>query len=227
MPFEGMVPFMYLDIKGLVTIGMGNLIDPFTQAKALPFRYRNKPGIKNPGRLASAADIEDEWKRIKGDQTLALRRWKACDPLTTLELNSDAINDLIKSRLQNNELILKRQNVFRDYDKWPADAQLGLLSMAWALGPNFVQAHAWWPQFTQGCQKQAFAVAAQYCHINESNNPGVHPRNVANVQLFKNANLVVAEASNGGYQRWTLYYPRTLISLKGVDYDPKSGPRYA
>lgn len=27
-PLEGVVAYMYLDIKGLVTVGVGNLIDP-------------------------------------------------------------------------------------------------------------------------------------------------------------------------------------------------------
>ena len=31
-PLEGVVKYMYLDIKGLVTIGVGNLIDPINAA---------------------------------------------------------------------------------------------------------------------------------------------------------------------------------------------------
>ena len=34
---EGRVPYMYLDIKGLVTIGVGNLIDPVDLALQVTF----------------------------------------------------------------------------------------------------------------------------------------------------------------------------------------------
>jgi hypothetical protein len=52
-----------------------------------------------------------------------------------LELSDDAIDSLIIDRLTKNESFLKRQPWFQDFDTWPADAQLGLLSMAWAMGP--------------------------------------------------------------------------------------------
>ena len=34
---EGVVPWMYLDVKGLVTVAIGNLIDPVAAALSLPF----------------------------------------------------------------------------------------------------------------------------------------------------------------------------------------------
>ena len=35
-PFEGRLHYMYLDVKGLVTTGVGNLIDSVGAAQALP-----------------------------------------------------------------------------------------------------------------------------------------------------------------------------------------------
>jgi GH24 family phage-related lysozyme (muramidase) len=37
---EGNVAHMYLDTKGLVTIGIGNLIDPISLALTLPFQFK-------------------------------------------------------------------------------------------------------------------------------------------------------------------------------------------
>lgn len=34
-PLEGRVPYMYLDVKGLVTTGLGNLIDSTADAEQL------------------------------------------------------------------------------------------------------------------------------------------------------------------------------------------------
>src|SRR5207244_2818316 len=39
-PLEGRVPWMYLDIKGLVKTGVGNLIDPVGLALKLPFVHK-------------------------------------------------------------------------------------------------------------------------------------------------------------------------------------------
>ena len=179
---------MYLDVKGLVTIGVGNLIDPMSAALALPFRYRNKPGITTVGQPASRADIETEWNLIKNKKDLAQKGHRACEPLTKLELDDTAINTLITNRLLQNESFLKRQKAFIEFEKWPADAQLGLLSMAWAMGPGFSFG---WPRFAAVCAKMDFDGAAQNCRMTEVGNPGVIPRNRANKQLFQNAAAVL------------------------------------
>lgn len=207
-PLEGVVKFMYLDIKGLVTVGVGNLIDPINAALDLPFRYKNKPGVKNPGQLASRADIEAEWKLIKGKPELAQKGHRACEPLTSLELDNAAIDTLVNKRLTNNESFLKRQKAFKDFDQWPADAQLGLLSMAWAMGPGFA---AGWPKFSAACEKMDFDAAAENCRMNETGNPGVAPRNRADKRLFQNAAAVIAGEKDGFYQRDKLYYPQVLL----------------
>ena len=60
--FEGRVSYMYLDVKGLVTVGVGNLVDPVSVAQALPFRFKNKPGIGAPGSPATPDQIAAEWQ---------------------------------------------------------------------------------------------------------------------------------------------------------------------
>jgi hypothetical protein len=200
---------MYLDVLGLVTVGVGNLVDPVLAAHALPFRFTNRPGIAAPGSTATADQIAAEWQALKNDPSLKTRGYKACEPITQLELSDDAIDSLIIDRLTKNESFLKRQPWFQDFDTWPADAQLGLLSMAWAMGPagpgNF-------PSFRAACQKLDFNTAAAQCKMNEAGNPGVVPRNQANFTLFSNAATVVAGAAQGGLQRANLYYPQVLTA---------------
>lgn len=207
--FEGRVPYMYLDVLGLVTVGVGNLVDPVLAAQALPFRFKNRPGIAAPGSAATADQIAAEWQTLKNDPSLKTRGYKACEPITQLELSDDAIDSLIIDRLTKNESFLKRQPWFQDFDIWPADAQLGLLSMAWAMGPagpgNF-------PSFRAACQRLDFNTAAAQCKMNEAGNPGVVPRNQANFTLFSNAATVVAGAAQGGLQRSNLYYPQVLTA---------------
>jgi hypothetical protein len=195
---------MYQDIKGLVTVGVGNLIDPVGQAKELPFRWKNKPGLKNPGMPASKADIEAEWKKIKDDPTLALKGHRACEGITNLELSGEAIDALIAKRLQENETYLIKQANFKNFDKWPADAQMAVLSMAWAMGPGGP------PQFktmAAACEKLDFDKAAANCRIDETGNPGIVPRNRADKLLFENAAAVVAAEIDFS----VLYYPQIVL----------------
>jgi hypothetical protein len=59
---------MYLDIKGLVSIGIGNLIDPINLAMDLPFVHKDDINV-----AASTDEIETEWQTVKGRQDLAPR----------------------------------------------------------------------------------------------------------------------------------------------------------
>jgi hypothetical protein len=205
--FEGRVAYMYVDVKQLVTIGVGNLIDPVATALALPFRFKNRPGISAAGSPATPDQISAEWQTIKNDLSLATKGFKACDPITQLELSDDAIDTLILDRLTKNENFLKRQQWFQNFETWPADAQLGLLSMSWAMGPG---GPGGFPQFRVACQNLDFKAAATECKMNEAGNPGLVPRNQANVTLVSNAAVVLAGQAQGSLQTATLYYPRVL-----------------
>jgi hypothetical protein len=205
--FEGSVPFMYLDVKGLVTVAVGNLVDPVEVAQALPFRFKSKPGIANAGAAATPDQIAAEWHMLKNTPSLAQRGFKACEPITNLELSDDSINSMILDRLTTNENFMKRQLWFQGFDLWPADAQLGLLSMAWAMGPAGPGA---FPNFRAACQSNNFKTAAAECKMNEVGNPGLIPRNQANFILFSNAAAVLAGDAQGTFQHSVLYYPRVL-----------------
>jgi hypothetical protein len=62
--FEGDVNFMYRDIKGLVTIRIGDLIDPAGAAVGLPFVHK---GDQSP---APQAEIQSECDTVKARQDL-------------------------------------------------------------------------------------------------------------------------------------------------------------
>jgi len=207
--FEGRVPYMYLDIKGLVTVGVGNLVDPVAVAQTLPFRFKNKPGINAPGSPATPDQVAQEWQILKNDPRLATRGYTACEPITQLELSDDAIDSLILDRLAKNESFLIRQQWFQGFDTWPADAQLALLSMAWAMGPAGPGA---FPNFRAACQNLDFKTAAVECKMNEAGNPGLIPRNEANFTLFSNAAIVLASEGQSSFQRSSLFYPRVLTA---------------
>lgn len=205
-PIEGVVKFMYLDVKGLVTVGMGNLIDPVSESLSLSFQHRQNGGGANAGQLASQQEIMDEWKKVKSRTDLSLRGAGAFDAITTLELSDFNIEALVSLKLNKNEGILKSCAEFLNFDSWPADAQMAVLSMAWALGPAFGSN---WPKFSKSCQNRDFNQAAEESRISTVGNPGVARRNDANFILLKNAAIV--DGDKDKYPGSILYYPRKLF----------------
>ncbi len=173
-PLEGLTNWMYLDIKGLVTTGMGNLIDPVEAALRLTWHTAD-------GAIATPDAVRREWRRIKTDLPLAHLGAQAARRVATLYLDEADIDTLIFAKLDHDEAILKANPAFADFDDWPADAQLGLLSMGWAMGPGF---GARFPHFSTACAAGDFATAAKDCTISTIGNPGVARRNVANRQAF-------------------------------------------
>ena len=180
--FEGRVKHMYLDIKGLVTTGIGNLIDPLTDGVvSLPWVQRGTTT------RASEAEIRADWAAVKAAG--AGKVASAYAPLTKLELTDEAIDQLVLAKAEANEAFIRKTPEFASYDTWPADAQLGLMSMAWAQGASFAK----WPNFRAAVAAGDWARAAEECRLDETGNPGLKPRNEANRNLFSNAKRVVDE----------------------------------
>lgn len=180
-PLEGNVNWMYLDTHKppLVTTAMGNLIDPIDLALALPWR------LVGHGRLATKDEIRAEWSKVKADTKLSAQGAKAASYVTMLRLSPSAVDGLISRRLSETADALKK--TFVEFEMWPADAQLGLLSMGWAMGPAFT---AKFPKLTAACQSMNFETAALECWMNGS--PAPVRRNTATALAFSLAAGVVA-----------------------------------
>ena len=98
-PLEGLTDWMYLDIKGLVTTGMGNLIDPIEAALRLTWRGAD-------GSTAAPDVVRHEWSRIKTN--LALASWvRQLRRVATLHLDAADIDTLILDKLDHDEAILR------------------------------------------------------------------------------------------------------------------------
>jgi hypothetical protein len=198
---EGRVAWLYLDTAtpGLVTVGIGCLVDPIETALSLPLKWR----ISH--RPATQAEIRAEWLTVKAAQNMRFMAPHVWQGLTNLELDQDDIDALMDFRAGQFESILRRR--FPAYDQWPSDAQLGVLSMSWAAGASFN-----FPHFAVAALKQDFFTCANECKLNETGNPGLIHRNKANAILFRNAAQVVAR----GLDRQKLWYPLEIAAV-GAD----------
>lgn len=171
LPFEGDEHCMYLDALGLVTTGMGNLIDPRSLALNLPWKHPD-------GSLASQDEITTEFYRVKANTSLKWRGAMAARAFTTLRISDADIETLDAAALETDAKILA--GYYPDFVNWPADAQLGALSMAWAMGPGFP---SFFPSFSRYVRSRDWLGAASECEMDDRGGP-IDWRNQATKMAF-------------------------------------------
>lgn len=179
--FEARKNFMYLDIRGIVTTGIGCALLTVEQAKSLPFFHEASKA------RASAEEIAKDYEKLKKAKKgqLAKEYKKESD----LRLDDAAVIDLINKRIADFEREARR--VFPSFDNFPADAQLAIISYLFA-GGNITKAE----KLTEAIKSQNWWRAAAECHLKDEiekpPNPGLLPRNDTNRRLFSNAGRVKA-----------------------------------
>lgn len=180
-PLEGSVPSLYADIKGLLTVGIGCLVDPVSLALPLPW-------VMPDGSPASQAEIAKQWHVVKTQANPRLH-WRFAAGLTTMRLTDAGILQVADDRLKANEAIMRKY--FPAWDDMPADAQLCCCSMAWAVGAGFPAIFA---NFTRLINAGDYGGAIEACGIKTEGNPGIVPRNAANRLCLGNARKAKALA---------------------------------
>ena len=198
---EGDLKWMYLDILGWVTTGIGNKIDPVGDAVALPWKNQD-------GSLATTAEVTAAWNAVDAERSdpkgqvqtsgLATHYGGAFGGVTTIRLTSSDVRDLVNEQLAANELTLR--HYFPGYDTMPADAQMELHSRSWALGAGFAPS---FPLFTAAMNAGDYAAAAK---VAAYRGVGITKRLAAEQIMLQNAAQVVAQ----GLDRAVLYYPGTV-----------------
>ena len=179
-PLEGRVNSLYCDVLGLITTGVGNLVDPIGLAEQLPWTLED-------GSPADKAQLRADWHKLKDNAGYySKRHWRFARDATKVRLTDDAIDNLVAQKRGEFEAYLKKHH-FPEWDAFPADAQLGIMSMAWACGPGFPIKFG---NFRRAVLAQDWEACVATCKIREAGNQGVVPRNAKNRFCFHNAQLV-------------------------------------
>jgi GH24 family phage-related lysozyme (muramidase) len=152
--FEGIVPWMYLDTTGFVTVGVGELLANPASALALAFvDANNQPSTPDA--------IQAEYSRVSslppGRYPAAFYRSPASPTLP-----HPAIDALLLHQLTYFDTQLSQR--FRNYLIFPDPAKLGLLDMVYNLGVTGL--FRGFPTFLSHVQDQNWAGAAAECHRN-------------------------------------------------------------
>jgi GH24 family phage-related lysozyme (muramidase) len=197
-PLEGCCDYLYADVLGLITTGIGNLVDPLSAAQGLPW-------VRPDGSRATGAEIATAWLTVKGDPQCARQGHRYARSLTTIRLTPEGVERLVYGKLDANDRFLAGR--FADFDEWPACAQLAVHSLAWACGPSFR-----FPKLEESLRARDFDAAAVHVAINEwskladgtpIHNSGLVPRNRANKTLMRNASRVQAFMLDPELLEWT------------------------
>lgn len=202
-PLEGKVLWMYADSLGLVSIGVGNLIDPIDLARALPSlgaSYLNK----NTGAEGTDSEIQSDWNQIK----TSAANWQTAESMTVLRITEQGCQQLVLNKADEFEGYLTTHaedpatgvKAFANFGDWPADAQIALMSMAWAMGPAFADGGKW-PAFRAACEGGDWLAAAGNCNMS---NAWLIRRNAVNRGAFRNAAWAVTQAD---YDPEVLFLP--------------------
>jgi GH24 family phage-related lysozyme (muramidase) len=195
-PLEGGVPYFYADIRGLITIAYGDLVDPLSAALGLPM-------LRLDGTYATRDEITAAWLTVKGDPSAATRGHLYARGLTTLRLSPQGMSDLAQAKLEANDAVLRAR--LTGWEDYPACAQMALHSLAWACGPGF---H--FPKLASACAVGDWDAASIHIQMNEwspegRHNAGLVPRNRANRTLMLNAARVRDYHLNPDILDWTNY----------------------
>ncbi len=208
-PLEGRVHSPYVDVKGLITVGVGNLIDPISLAERLHWTLED-------GSPADLAQVRADWHKLKDAAGhYSKLHWQYAAAATKIRLTDEAIDALVARQLAANEAIVKKR--FPAWDSFPADAQLAILSMAWAVGAGFYQKFG---NLARCIDAQDWEGCVATCKIRDGldtpqksdDNLGIVPRNARNKFLFHNAAIVKA----GGRDVTILHWPDVAPDMSGV-----------
>jgi len=149
--FEGTVPWMYLDTRGFVTVGVGELLATADKAETLAF-------VDPDGEPSTQDAILDEFNRVSGlvpAKVAAFYRSPTSPVLPHAEIDTLLMNHL---NFFDGQLASR----FPDYASFPDPAKLGLLDMIYNLGQVGLFQH--FPHFMAAVDKQDWLGAAANCH---------------------------------------------------------------
>lgn len=179
-PFESCVHYPYLDVKGLATVGIGDLEEPLSEFQKLPFAR----GVGGP--KCCAAEIQAAYWKLKHCGLDPKAGGAQYEAVTDLRLSDDDITNIVATKLAQIEAVLI--TLLPNFAQAPADAQLAVLSMAWALGAYFPKQ---WPKFSAAFRAAKWGVCDQECQPSaaemKANNDSFRKRVASWHQLFKNA----------------------------------------
>lgn len=122
---EGVVNYMYLDVVGLVTTGVGFLLPDAAATEPLAFVRRDT------GAPATDDEKRADWEAVHAQPKAELAAHYR--PFTFLDLPDSAIDRELTARIAG--FVRNLQSRFPQFEEFPDTAQIGIIDMVYSLGP--------------------------------------------------------------------------------------------
>lgn len=182
--FEGRIRWPYLDAKSIVTAAIGIALPQPSDMCSLPWMVDD--------RAATHGEMYAAWATVHGHTELAgigggQPVWQR---LTDVRLPLASLDGITLERFDAND---GRLSGIARWGEFPADAQLAVHSMAYAMGVQ--RLYAEFPRFMGAIVRLDFATAASEAHMSELGNAPLKPRNIADKERLLAAAQVIAEGA--------------------------------
>lgn len=148
--WEGRYPYLYQDVKGYVTIGIGNLVKTEKTAIALPLMVGERAATKEE-KIAAFNAVKAAPKKMRAPNYAKF---------SIPRLSEAGLVELTESRLQN-EFLPGLRNLYEGFDGFPAKAQTALLDMAWNMGVAKLEE---FKNLGKAVSRRDWDAAARACH---------------------------------------------------------------
>jgi hypothetical protein len=124
---ELFVPYMYLDDKSNVTVGVGHLLPKEDDTKSLSFVERQS------GKPANRDQVVAAFNRVK-TSTETPGDWPAFRKLTSVDLTEAFATTLAMDDMDTFLNIIKSPSYYPEFDSYPVLAKMGLLDLVYNAG---------------------------------------------------------------------------------------------
>jgi GH24 family phage-related lysozyme (muramidase) len=150
--FEGMIPWLYCDVRGFATTGIGNLVASPVDCAGHPWRHQANGASTTPGEAETLWEhTTDAYRKDLG--AAAYRN------ISDLRLDKDYIQGLVATRLER-DFIPGIKKLCHDFDMWPLPARQAIVDMAYNLGVGGLSK---FHKLIAACQTRDWTTAASEC----------------------------------------------------------------
>jgi len=170
--FEGCTTWLYCDVRGYVTIGIGNLVSSPESCMALPFVRKKTDLHATDGEKAAG------WRAVKAayDKTKSAAFYQG---VTDLRLDLPYVKSLCARRLTM-EFVPGIKRLLHDFDDFPLSARKALVDLAYNLGVGGLSKFV---TLLGACQARDWELAARSCGRKGAR----EKRNLWTAQMFVDA----------------------------------------
>ena len=150
---EGKIPWIYLDTRGNVTVGVGLMLPNINAALAQPFKIKGMGGDLP----ATHEQVENDWNRIQS-MPIGLAA-HAYECMSSVFLEDLDIQANLSNYVKTEEAAIRAG--LAGYDSFPDDAKIALLDMGYNLGSAGLL-HGY-PHLCAACVAKNWKLASQEC----------------------------------------------------------------